>query len=512
MFESPVKKAAQYLRMSTDHQDLSPDMQKAAIQLYAAAHELEIVETYFDAGKSGLTLCKRSAMKRLLHDVTCTTCPYSTILVYDVSRWGRFQDTDASAYYEYHCRLHGVEVHYVQEPFSNADSPLVAMFKGMKRLMAAEFSRELSLKVRAGQAAAVKAGFQMGKLPCLGFSRIAVSKADGTERQLGLADHKAAQREHVRWTLGAHSEVDLVRQIFLEYAYTDISVIDLANDLRARSICARDGSVITPAVLKAFLRSEVVIGNFVWGRRGSNRKFRHEGDEQLRRHQRFVEPIITEDVFDAVQRKLYRRRHVVGYTRETLLDRLSAALLVNPRMKAVDLQSNGCPGYTTYWRNFGSIRAAWAAAGFQYDPDRELTHRKKGALLHQGTQICSMVQSALVGAGVNCKYHTKVKRTGQLLVIDGDTILRVQVIRQHKRHEANRWLLRKVYRGAAFDWALVVRLNDDGSPVDSLLLRREEYFAHPMWFPDVLTGRWDVHTSVSSVIHLFEKRPLPVIM
>ena len=54
-----------------------------------------------DEGKSGLSLDGRDALKRLIDDVQYGRTDFTTILVYDVSRWGRFQDTDESAYYEY---------------------------------------------------------------------------------------------------------------------------------------------------------------------------------------------------------------------------------------------------------------------------------------------------------------------------------------------------------------------------------------------------------------------------
>jgi DNA invertase Pin-like site-specific DNA recombinase len=44
------------------------------------------------------------ALKRLIDDVQSGTTDFTTILVYDVSRWGRFQDADESAYYEYTCK------------------------------------------------------------------------------------------------------------------------------------------------------------------------------------------------------------------------------------------------------------------------------------------------------------------------------------------------------------------------------------------------------------------------
>ena len=46
-------RAAQYVRMSSEHQRYSIDNQKAAIGEYATGHGYEIVATYADAGKSG---------------------------------------------------------------------------------------------------------------------------------------------------------------------------------------------------------------------------------------------------------------------------------------------------------------------------------------------------------------------------------------------------------------------------------------------------------------------------
>ena len=57
----------------------------------------------------------RDALQELLRTVNSGTADFATILVYDVSRWGRFQDADESAYYEYVCRQAGVLVHYCAE-------------------------------------------------------------------------------------------------------------------------------------------------------------------------------------------------------------------------------------------------------------------------------------------------------------------------------------------------------------------------------------------------------------
>src|SRR6266568_4899211 len=85
-------RAAEYVRMSTEHQQYSTQNQDTVIRRYAAARGMSIVRTYEDAGKSGLRLQGRDALKQLINDVQAGSADYSAILVYDVSRWGRFQD------------------------------------------------------------------------------------------------------------------------------------------------------------------------------------------------------------------------------------------------------------------------------------------------------------------------------------------------------------------------------------------------------------------------------------
>src|SRR5262245_57257952 len=120
-FASPTTplRAAEYVRMSTEHQQYSTENQSDAIRSYAERRGMIIVRTYADAGKSGLRIDGRDALKQLIRDVESGHADFSAILAYDVSRWGRFQDADESAYYEYICRRAKIDVHYCNEQFEN---------------------------------------------------------------------------------------------------------------------------------------------------------------------------------------------------------------------------------------------------------------------------------------------------------------------------------------------------------------------------------------------------------
>ena len=141
------------------------------IATYARLHDLTIVETYRDAGLSGLRLKNRTGLIQLLDDVQSGRADFSHILVYDISRWGRFQDTDEAAHYEFICKKAGIKVAYCAEQFDNDGTMLSSILKNLKRVMAAEFSRELSVKVHSGLLRVAASGFRVGGPSAYGLRR-----------------------------------------------------------------------------------------------------------------------------------------------------------------------------------------------------------------------------------------------------------------------------------------------------------------------------------------------------
>ena len=189
--ERPPNSAAAYVRMSTEHQQYSTSNQMDVIREYAKRRGLEIVKEYSDEGKSGLNIQGRDSLAQMIKDVQGGAATFSHILVYDVSRWGRFQDADESAYYEYICRRVGVSVHYCAEQFENDGSPMSTVMKSMKRTMAGEYSRELSSKVFQGACRLIQLGYKQGGTA--GFGLIPLS-------ELFITDQRApVQARRGRW-------------------------------------------------------------------------------------------------------------------------------------------------------------------------------------------------------------------------------------------------------------------------------------------------------------------------
>jgi DNA invertase Pin-like site-specific DNA recombinase len=259
-------RAAEYVRMSTEHQQYSTDNQREKIREYACARGMEVVMTYVDEGKSGLRIGGRPALQRLIADVENGHADFSIILVYDVSRWGRFQDADESAYYEYVCRRAGIQVAYCAEQFENDGSPFSFMVKGLKRAMAGEYSRELSAKVFAGHCRMVELGYRQGGHPGFGLRRLLISQSGSVKRELADGEHKHLQMDRVILVPGPENEVRLVNTIYRWFTEDGLNESDIARRLNEMKLPTDQCRSWTPVAIHAILTKEKYIGNNVYNR------------------------------------------------------------------------------------------------------------------------------------------------------------------------------------------------------------------------------------------------------
>ena len=231
-----VFKAAQYLRISTEHQQYSTQNQADKIQEYADKRGIEIIKTYADQGKSGLSIGGRTTLQRFISDVEAGVAEFNIILVYDVSRWGRFQDADESAYYEYICRRAGIQVAYCAEQIENDGSPVSKIVKGVKRAMAGEYSRELSAKVFAGQCRLIEMGFRQGGAAGFGLRRVLVNERGELKGKLKTGEHKSLQTDRVIFMPGPEEEIAWVNRMFRWLIDDDVSFREIADRLNEHGI------------------------------------------------------------------------------------------------------------------------------------------------------------------------------------------------------------------------------------------------------------------------------------
>ncbi|WP_374657395.1 recombinase family protein [Phenylobacterium sp.] len=355
--------AVQYVRASTGLQACSLDQQALANAAYAALRGFEILDTYSDGAASGLTLRQRPALQRLLAEALSPARRFKAILVYDVSRWGRFQDIDEGAHYEFLCRRAGVAVHYCAEPFENAGSPEANLIKQVKRAMAAEYSRALSERLTLARRHMVDQGFMVTPPP-FGLLRQAI---DGAGRPIGLLSRgqtKASKAHRIVFVPGPPQAVATVRRIFRLYALTGLSRGAIAKTLNAAGAPSPTGRGWTGDRVQRVLRCEAYVGTYVYGRvRYSLGRASKMAPQDWKRVENAFPPIIERAVFDLANRLLDARRR---RTDAELLDDLRELLVQEGRLDADLIDRWPYMAHSgTYDRRFGGLSEAYRRIGYR---------------------------------------------------------------------------------------------------------------------------------------------------
>lgn len=368
--EPPKIGAAEYVRMSTEHQQYSTDNQAAAIRRYAEQRGYQIVRTYADEGKSGLNIGGRQALQNLLEDVETGRADFGALLVYDVSRWGRFQDPDEAASYELRCRRAGVQVHYCAEQFENDGSIGSSIIKTVKRAMAGEYSRELSVKVFAGQANLIRLGFRQGGAAGFGLRRMLVDQSGTEKGLLGCGEHKSIATDRVILVPGPDEEIALVREVYRLFVEEGRTERDIADELNRRSVLTDFRRAWTRGSVHQILINEKYIGNNVWGRTSCKLKSAHvrnNPDDWIRADAAFT-GIVSAELFDAAQSII--RQRCARLSNEEMLDQLAQILERNGYLSGLIIdEAEDCPSSSSFRTRFGSLLRAYTLVGFCPDHD-----------------------------------------------------------------------------------------------------------------------------------------------
>lgn len=357
--------AAQYLRMSTEHQQYSLENQSAPIRNYAESHSFEVVRTYSDAAKSGIVLKRRQGLRQLLQDVVGGTAPYRAILVYDVSRWGRFQDTDESAHYEFLCKSAGVPVHYCAETFANDGSLPSLIMKALKRTMAGEYSRELGVKVLDGQRRLARLGFKQGGRPGYGLRRLLVSPEGLPKQLLADGERKSIATDRVILVPGPTYEVQVVRDIYQELISEGLTVYGIATELKRKGVRYTGYSNWDYQAVFGILTHPKYVGCHVYGRtscRLYTPSVKVPKSDWILTHRAF-EAVVNEATFLAAQRILIAR--TFNKSDEEVLDKLKSLLTREGRLSLQLIKNSpDVPSPSTYRLRFGSLRRAYELIGY----------------------------------------------------------------------------------------------------------------------------------------------------
>ena len=455
-------RAAAYVRMSTDVQSFSIQRQCDDIYKYASEHGLTIVRLYADEGKSGLRIQGRKGLRTLLNDVTTGNTDYTTVLVHDVSRWGRFQDVDESAHYEFVCREAGIRVVYCAEQFQDDDSVVSSILKNIKRAMAAEYSRELSAKVFSAQSKLLLQGFRQGARAGYGLRRIVVTPDGHFRGQLMFGDRKGRLTDRVVLTLGPSQEIETVRRIYRMYTIDKLGDREISRRLNSQGILAEDDHSWTAAKVKVVLTNEKYIGNYLYNQYSGKMStpMRRNAENTWVRFRAAFPAIVSTSIFKRAQQE--RRIRMKKFTDEELLEKLRTLYLQHGAVSTRLIgDANHLPQQGVFRSRFGGLLNAYKLAGIPI-PICSIAIEHRKMILTARNQLRDAAVRIIEGAGHKIEKY-RSNRATNMLVLNDTVFLRFLVSKcSHKSTRQPRWEVPTTIADVPPHYTLCARLEDGG--------------------------------------------------
>jgi DNA invertase Pin-like site-specific DNA recombinase len=453
--------------MSTDLQKYSTEHQLEAIRGYAEQRGYTIVHVFEDSGRSGLRMDGRDGLQSLMLEVQSGSADFQAILVYDVSRWGRFQDADEGAYHEHVCSRAGIRVHYCAEQFDNDGSIGSILLKNVKRVMAGEYSRELSVKVFAGQCRLIEHGFRQGGPAGFGLRRLLIDEGRNPKAELGRGDRKSLQTDRVVLTPGPIEEIEHVHSIYSMFVEDGKPEREIALELNRRGILSDLGRPWTRASIHQILTNEKYIGNNIFNRvsyKLKQRRIVNHPDTWVRADGVFPS-IVDRALFERARAIIHQRGN--HYSDEELLSLLQVVLHEEGSLSGLIIdEREGMPSSSLYRSRFGSLLRAYNLIG--YSPDRDYKYIEINQHIREAFPG---VLSEIVAGIENAGGFVVRDPVNHLLAINGEFTASIVLARSFvTRTGSLRWQIR-FDTGLAPDVTVAVRLDrSNEQPLDYYVL------------------------------------------
>jgi DNA invertase Pin-like site-specific DNA recombinase len=356
-----------------------------------------------------------------------------------VSRWGRFQDADESAYYEFICKEAGIAVHYCAEQFENDGSLSATIIKGMKRAMAGEYSRELSAKVFTGQCRLIGLGFRQGGMAGYGLRRQLVDEQRQAKGELAIGAQKSLQTDRVILVPGPADEIGTVQHMYRMFVAEGRAERDIAETLNDEGRRTDLGRPWTRGTVHQVLTNEKYIGHNVYNRisfKLKRKRVANSPDMWVRADLAFT-PIVEPALFEEVRRIIHERNR--RFSDEEMLSHLRTLLKENGRLSGLVIdERDDMPSSSAYRGRFGSLLRAYTLVG--YSPGRDYDYVEINRLLRaMHPQVVSDTIAAIEQAGgIVCEDPA----TGILTLNDEFTVSIVISRSFRTPHGALRWKIR----------------------------------------------------------------------
>jgi DNA invertase Pin-like site-specific DNA recombinase len=307
--EDKLKALAYYRHSAEDKQENSVENQQEQVENFADKEHIQILEHFKDEGISGLTANRPGFQDMFSKWVTNPDAPkVDYILVYDASRFGRFQKMSEVWRLLGLCEERGIRLASVtrglpRDETSVMDSFIITLDFGMS----GEFSKLLSEKVSYGSTKIAQQGFSAGGCAPYGYVRVLLDEQRQRKGILEPGQHKEISNQRVIFEPATNGEAEIVKRIFTEFVEGNHYPDEIAEELNEDSIpTAKNRRWNSSGVIK-ILSNETYMGtrvyNKTWGRLKQPK--RAVPSEKWVRSPNAHEALVDTDTFHKAQERLF---------------------------------------------------------------------------------------------------------------------------------------------------------------------------------------------------------------
>ena len=417
----------------------------------------------------------RDAFLDMIRTIEDGEADFAAVIVYDHSRWGRFQIPHESERYAWVCANAGIDIHLCIGGVPEGAEHLGAVIWSLNSYGSGEFLRVLSAKVHAGHCNLVRLGFRQGGPAGYGLRRVLLNDKGHIKQELKRGDRKSLQTERVVLRPGPQAEVRRVRWMYEQFASHGLSESGIAAELNAKGILTDFGRPWTSATVHQVLTNEKYIGNNLYNRTSAKLTVprRANAPEDWVRADGAFPSIVPHDLFLTVRQIIAERNR--QYSNEELLERLASLFHRRGMLSGLIIdETEDMPPASAYQSRFGSLIRAYEKVGFHPVRDyRYIEINRALRLLHRETVQSTVAQIEAQGSRV------RRNPVNDLLAINDEFTASLVVARcQQTAAGGRRWIIR-FDASLDPDITVAVRMNGaNDAALDYYLLPRSEITGH----------------------------------
>ena len=468
--QKPLIPAVRYLRMSTNKQEHSISHQIDHTDKFAAQYGFGINQDYIEPGISGVTAEDRPQFLKMLDDLSSGKVRCKAVLIYDMSRFGRFQLPTESMYNEHKLVMMNIRLIECTKEYREQENDGDTLMRFLEARAAGRSSHDLSWRVYRAAIFFVGMGFKQGGYAGYGLRRFEIDSARNLvdDKPMGHLQRKRFATSRVILMPGPDDEVERVRWMYGQFCANGKNMAQIAAILNAQDILTDHGRMWTAAAVKQILTNEKYIGNNVYNR--TSCRITTTGDERGKhiknpesewvRHEKAYPAIIDDALFEQAQGLVNARRRT-SWKDDQMLAMLSALYKEKGYLSGILIEEAiGLPTQSAYRKRFNSLIRAYRLVG--YTPDRDYRYLEINQYLRRlFGEVWQQVKDTIVGYDVRVIEDT----VRDLLTINDEFTISVVIARCQQRQSGTYHWLMRFDTSLAPDYTVAVRMNPDNQTI-----------------------------------------------